>query len=421
MRLLCLAFVLWVIPVFSHTTEATTLPATDVSVTARDGTELTLYQYPAQGDYLILWIGSGYGFNERTIQTARNFAANGMEVWKIDFAEALFQTSSSNFLRNLNADYVVDIIEDAHRQTGKKIVLFARAYGAIPVLRGATLWQQKQNTRANLLGAVLLSPDLYASIPSLGQDPDYLPITRYTTLPLFILQAGKRGTAWQLPRLLTQLQQTNQSVYFSVMQGVSGVLYPDDNSPETLARLASLPTDMPGIIRLLERTPYPKLDVGYSQTQTPYQARLDNQLKPFKANPTPAAIRLTDINGNPFALTDYTGQVTIVNFWATWCPPCVEEIPSLNRLREKMAGKSFRLISINYAESRQTVAQFMQRVNVEFPVLMDVDGKVAAQWNVIAFPSTFVIGKDGNIKYGINAAIRWDAPDIIRTLDALIK
>ncbi|MCW9030916.1 MAG: TlpA family protein disulfide reductase, partial [Gammaproteobacteria bacterium] len=117
---------------------------------------------------------------------------------------------------------------------------------------------------------------------------------------------------------------------------------------------------------------------------------------------------------------NYKGQVTVINFWATWCRPCVEEIPSLNRLKQKMAGLPFELISINYAEDKKTILEFMRMVKVEFPVLLDQEGNFAKQWNVIAYPSTFVIDKNGKIQYGVNAAIEWDDPELIKQLKTLL-
>ena len=119
--------------------------------------------------------------------------------------------------------------------------------------------------------------------------------------------------------------------------------------------------------------------------------------------------------------TDYSGKVSVVNFWATWCPPCIEEIPSLNRLKRQMQDRPFELISINYAEDRATVLDFMQKVEVDFPVLLDSDGAHARSWKVISYPSTFVIDMQGNIRYGVNAAIEWDSPELVEQLQALIN
>ena len=157
-------------------------PDTEVIVKAHDGTELSLYQYPASGNDLVLWIG-GNGWHDRSIQLARDFTKAGIEVWQIDFAEALMQTSSSNFLRNLDAQYVADIIDAVHQRSGKRVILFAQSYGAIPLLRGATLWQQRKNHKGKLLGAMLFSRiwsqvyPLWAKIPNTSPSPG-LPIFR---------------------------------------------------------------------------------------------------------------------------------------------------------------------------------------------------------------------------------------------------
>ena len=126
-------------------------------------------------------------------------------------------------------------------------------------------------------------------------------------------------------------------------------------------------------------------------------------------------------DGKTVSLNDFRGKVVLLNIWATWCPPCVEEIPSLNRLKQEMQGNKFQLISINYAESPQHIREFMRKVAVDFPVLVDPDGKLSAQWKVVAFPSTFVIGPDGNIHYGVNAAIHWDAPEVVQQLNQLAE
>lgn len=86
-----------------------------------------------------------------------------------------------------------------------------------------------------------------------------------------------------------------------------------------------------------------------------------------------------------------------------------------------MSHLPFELISINYAESAQTIHSFLRQVDVDYPVLLDKTGKISARWNVVTFPSTFVIGPDGKIHYGANAALHWDNPNIIATLNALYK
>ncbi len=148
---------------------------------------------------------------------------------------------------------------------------------------------------------------------------------------------------------------------------------------------------------------------------------LDLQLKKYVAANSPLPIRLNDVNDRLVSRDNYRGQVTVVNFWATWCGPCIEEIPSLNRLVESMQDLPFELISINYAEDKQQVIDFLKMVNVDYPVLMDYNGEYARQWNVVTYPSTFLIGSDGQIKYGVNAAIEWDAPEVRQAIRDMLK
>jgi peroxiredoxin len=394
------------------------LPNTEVIVRAHDGNELSLYQYPAQGDTLVLWIG-GSGWHDRSIQLAMDFARSGIEVWQIDFAEALMQTSGSSFLRNLDAHYVADIIDAAHQRNGKRVVLFAQSFAAIPALSGATLWQQRKNHQGKLLGAVLFSPDLSIALPALGKDPEYLPIARATNLPIMIYQGGLHGPARQFSRLVTELTRNNPHVFFKQLPGVTSVFYSDESSPETIALLKILPARMSELFKLFESLPAQVSRTDYVQAKQASNIRPDIALNKYSGNPLPQSIDLHDAHGVHFKLADYRNKVTVVNFWASWCTPCIEEIPSLNRLREHMRDQPFELISINYAESPEKIRAFLQRVNVEFPVLIDPNGRVSQQWNVIGFPSTFVIGPDGKIHYGVNAAIHWDAPEVVNALKAL--
>ena len=85
-----------------------------------------------------------------------------------------------------------------------------------------------------------------------------------------------------------------------------------------------------------------------------------------------------------------------------------------------MQAKAFELISINYAENPEQVHEFLDSVQVDFPVLLDRDGSYSARWNVLVYPATFVIDTDGVIAYGVNGAIEWNSPEIISKLEALL-
>lgn len=377
--------------------------------------------------YLIIWITPGFGELEREYQLANALAARGVEIWHVDLAESLFLPRGTSTMRALDGKYVAGLIKAAHEQTGKTIFLLSRSYGSLPVLRGARLWQQdfykKISTKKPpyFAGAILFSPELYSHVGELGAEPVYDPIASASNIPIMLYQAGKRGNRWQLEENLAQLRSGGAQVYLKVLPGVTGVFYKKDTAVETENILKTLPEQLIGVMTMLEKTPFSNNVKPLSPAKQVTGKQLSLTLTPYKGDPAPADLNLEATTGQHVVRDNYLGQVTLVNFWASWCGPCVEEIPSLNKLTSQMKGTPFELISVNYAEDKQRVAEFLKEVKVDFPVLLDHDGRVAAQWKVMVFPATYVIGPDGKIAYGVNGAIYWDSPEVVDKLKALAR
>ena len=131
------------------------------------------------------------------------------------------------------------------------------------------------------------------------------------------------------------------------------------------------------------------------------------ELKPWSGGVTPP-LALLDLEGRPHRLEDYRGKVVLINFWATWCEPCLEEMPSMNRLRASLAGRSFEVLAINLAEPETRIRRFMEQVPMEFPVLLDRDTAAAKAWRARLLPASFIIGADGRIRYSVLGAIDWN-------------
>ena len=387
--------------------------------------DLSIKIIPSKGNSLIIWVAPGFGTHQRAMDTSVKLSNYGVEIWHVDLSESLFLPKSTTTMRQLEGKYLAGLVEYAHKKTKKNIILLTRSYGAIPVLRAMRIWQIKnKNIKPNdfyLQGAILFSPELYSKVPELGLEPEFVNIVDATNMPLMIYQGEKRSNRWQVKKLLKRLEASESQVYFNLLKGVNGVFYSKDNKPETLSQLERMPKKLKSTIRLLEKTEKPKVAAALKSKTLKKSQPLDVKLKPFKGKPIPYPLDLIDVRGIRHKKDSYKGKVTVVNFWATWCPPCVEEIPSLNHLRELMKDEKFELISVNYGEDKQTVQGFMQKVHVDFPVLLDPDGKQSAKWNVLVFPSTFVIGPNGKIQYGINAAIHWDNEAIVKKLKSLVK
>lgn len=104
-------------------------------------------------------------------------------------------------------------------------------------------------------------------------------------------------------------------------------------------------------------------------------------------------------SGKNLKLGEYRGQVVMINFWATWCGPCRQEIPHLNRLHERYRKAGFALLGVNIDDQPRAAREMMQKLNVAFPVLFDTDKRVSRLYDVGAMPSTFVIDRDGRIRH----------------------
>jgi len=131
-------------------------------------------------------------------------------------------------------------------------------------------------------------------------------------------------------------------------------------------------------------------------------------------------LQLADTAGKVHRLSDYRGKVVLVNFWATWCTPCREEMPSIERLRQSMKGKPFAVLAVNLAEPEPRVRQFLQSMPLGFPVLLDADMKVTKSWKVRQLPASFVVGPDGRIRYSYLGDLDWSRDAVRKTLLGLL-
>jgi thiol-disulfide isomerase/thioredoxin len=395
------------------------IAAEDIVVTVSEDVEVGITRFPAQGDYLLLWLAPEYGFLKAHRSLASRMPEQGIEVWQSDIVEALFLPQGTASLKQLDGRYVADLIEQAHAISGKKIAIVGDSFAVPAALHGARQWQSRNHGDPYLVGAILFSPYTYAYRPQLGQPPIYLPIVESTNIPMMVYQAQKSGIVSQFRGLIERLGRNDSPVYTQPVAGVMSLFYEEQPSDAMRQAAVPLPTSIRQILPILAQYDFPAQPVPL-KLGIPAKSGVDIYLKEFSGNFQPPAFSLNDINGRLVAKTGFSEKLTVINFWASWCPPCVEEIPSLNRLKKKMASKPFELITINYAEDKETVAAFLQKVEVDFPVLLDLDGSTAKQWKVISYPSTFVIDSHGEIRYGVNAAIEWDAPEVIEALEKLL-
>jgi thiol-disulfide isomerase/thioredoxin len=127
------------------------------------------------------------------------------------------------------------------------------------------------------------------------------------------------------------------------------------------------------------------------------------------------------MDGDTATLEQYRGQVVLLNFWATWCPPCVYEMPSMERLYQDMRADGFVVLGVTVdvdpgepdaqGRSQGIVREYVDRLGVTFPILLDPNGDVEGIYNVSGLPTTYVIGRDGRIEGRIVGAREWDSEE----------
>lgn len=155
---------------------------------------------------------------------------------------------------------------------------------------------------------------------------------------------------------------------------------------------------------------------------SPFVWSLTKGLTPLET-PIPAPdLRLQDLQGKTIDLAQYRGRVVLINFWATWCPPCRREMPSMERLSQTLTGEAFSVLAVDVGESAEIIETFTGQLDttLSFPILLDTRSRTMQAWKVAGLPTTFLIDKQGRIVASAIGGREFDHPEIIRTIREML-
>ena len=130
--------------------------------------------------------------------------------------------------------------------------------------------------------------------------------------------------------------------------------------------------------------------------------------------------KLSDFKDKTHTLASYRGKVLLVNFWASWCPPCIYEMPELTRLQQQLADRPFEIIAINVGEKKYKVHKFTRLINFELPVLLDTSNQAFKDWRVQTLPTSFLVDANGVVRHRIRGNPGWEQPETISMIEQLI-
>lgn len=394
------------------------------SLTLNNGTELFISVFPAESNRLLVWVPSYATPFDAVREVAHQLGQHGIEVWYADLLEAHFLPKTASSVYTIPGTDIVQLMEYARQSTNKKIYWYAESRATIPVLKGLRQWQLNTRDRSKFGGVVLNSPYFYIETPDPGQDARLRPIVSVTNMPVFILQPQYSPRYWQLRETVPALESSGSDVFVQVLKNMRGRFhFRPDATDDEIRFTMHFGQLIAQSLRLLDTVNQKSRTVKAIELKTvAVKGKKDRYLQPYQGDPTPPPLQLETLAGKPMDLRQFKNQVVLVNFWATWCPPCVHEMPSMQRLSKKMQNDPFVILGVNIAEQKPVVEAFLQnKVHVDFPILLDRDGSVMRQWNVMAFPTSFVIDKQGRIRYALFGSIDWNTPDIMNKIRLLVK
>jgi len=129
---------------------------------------------------------------------------------------------------------------------------------------------------------------------------------------------------------------------------------------------------------------------------------------------------LRDLQGKSIAFSSLKGKVVLLNFWATWCPPCKAEMPAMNRLYHEIKARGFEIIAVSTDTSLSTIRDYLAKNRVDFPILHDEKKSVSKQYRVFSMPTTFLIDRNGTIVEKFYGEYDWTDSDVRKQIEKLL-
>jgi thiol-disulfide isomerase/thioredoxin len=145
-----------------------------------------------------------------------------------------------------------------------------------------------------------------------------------------------------------------------------------------------------------------------------------HQLRPWSGTQSAPPLALPDLQGKVWDLPALRGRVVLLNFWATWCEPCREEMPSLQALAKRHEADPVVVLTVNYREAEAGIRRFLEQVPLALPVLLDADGAATKAWTPRVFPTTVLIDRSGQPRHQVVGAVDWNGDEARHWMQELL-
>lgn len=386
--------------------------ATDTEWVTRSNVHLVGQAFAAPAaQHLVVMIPSREGFDLGYENLAKQLVTQNVTVWQPDWFGSYLQIPSETNLNNIPVTDVVDLLIQASQQ-GKKVHIMAFGRGAPLALNAWRAWQQQAPNNQQRAGLVLISPNLLSRTPDPGETAEYLAVVRATDAPVWIFQPQRSPYHITLADLARTLEEGGASVWFKTLVDMRDRFFyrADANGAEQ----AYAPHFAPEVARALALLAQDKQSRHWHPlpNQGAKEKMSANTGKLLAVQGEAGVIQLPDMTGKQQQLSSLKGKVVLVNFWASWCPPCVHEMPSMQRLLSAEADKGLALVAVNLGESPEAIRAFAQQHQLRFPIWLDETQATAKSWHVFAYPTSYLIDRQGNLRYAITGGADWMDPSL---------
>lgn len=420
---LILSIFFWITPSFA---EVKYLPV-------GDDIEFSVDIFDGAGETLFMFFPHEYSMGEGYIDIANSLSGSGYDFWAVDIHESYMTSGGKNSLQYINFKHIMSLINQSKKAGFKNIILVSTSRSAQLSLRIAREWQIS-NLKSNYIkGHIFHSPHLIKDSYTLGDEVEYLDLARSSNLPVYAIYPEFDTKYRRALEISDILSIGGSSVFSHKIKGVRGGFHirnDKDIEKIDLETRRILPNIYMSANKLFESVEVGRHEVGISDNKIGKKHKPIKKMEAEKNNFAPFQIYKGDqdlridveaYDGGVFNLNRGNGKVILLNFWASWCGPCVKEIPSLMRLKDILKNRDFEIVTVNVGESQDKIKAFKEYVDFDLPIAMDIDGNVIRDWKVYAYPSNFVLNKNGRIALSLKGAVEWDESNIVDTISRLLK
>ena len=385
------------------------------------GQEISLETFGSPtAEFTLLWIHSERGAVPNLKKTLKAIAEEkSVQIILPDFHESYFIPVTRSSLNKIPQDDIEEYISTvATKVKPKKLFVFSMSRSAGIVLKAAQNLQLKKNNP--IAGIVLLAPYLQVETPEIGKSARYQTVTSQSNLPLYLIQAERSPRFIPLPKIVKKLQEGGSPLFIHILKDVHGGFQQRDSADlrdKDIEALKAFPSTVYNALKMLDDTRPAPFELISKTTKQVAKKKSHNGLQEVSIK-TPS-LQMNDLQSRPHKLSDYKGKVVIVSFWASWCRPCLEEMPSLVALKNSYPNK-LEILGVNIREDKDIIQHFTKEMAINFPLLQDKTSKGVKDWKVYVYPSNFIVDKKGKIRYAATGAMDWQEDDIKTILESLL-